>query len=131
MLDLVVSKAPFQEAFWSLDLLADLDWQHFHELVGRLLHLHANQREDIDALHAGEIGGMAGVKQVTTGDTLCAEHQPVLLERIVFPEPVIAMAIEPRSQADRPALDAALAALAEQRADTIAAQLAFRRAAQL
>ena len=84
------------------------------ERIGRLLHLHANHREDIDAIYAGEIGGVAGLKQATTGDTLCAENQPVLLERIVFPEPVIAMAIEPKSQADRASLDVALAALADE-----------------
>jgi elongation factor G len=84
------------------------------ERVQRIVALHANHREDVEALHAGEIGGLAGMKGLTTGDTLCAENQPVLLERIQFPEPVIAMAIEPRSSADRPALDAALAALADE-----------------
>ncbi len=82
------------------------------ERISRLVKLHASQREDVDALYAGDIGGIVGLKEATTGDTLCAEHQPVLLERIAFPEPVVAMAIEPRSQADRPALDAALEALA-------------------
>ncbi len=84
------------------------------ERVQRIVAMHANHREDVDALHAGEIGGLAGMKGLTTGDTLCAENQPVLLERIQFPEPVIAMAIEPRTSADRPSLDAALAALAEE-----------------
>jgi elongation factor G len=81
------------------------------ERVGRLVRLHASQREDVEALFAGDIGGVVGLKEATTGDTLCVEHQPVQLEKIVFPEPVVAMAIEPRSQADRPALDAALEAL--------------------
>ncbi len=84
------------------------------ERVARIVHLHANQREEAAQLCAGDIGGLVGLKQGTTGDTFCAENQPILLERITFPEPVIAMAIEPRSQADRPALDAALAALADE-----------------
>jgi elongation factor G len=84
------------------------------ERLGRILQLHANHREDVDALFAGEIGGIAGLKQVTTGDTLCAENQPIILERIIFPEPVMAMAIEPRSQADREGLDDALRALSEE-----------------
>ncbi len=82
--------------------------------VSRLLRVHANQREDVDQLYSGEIGALAGVKQVTTGDTLCAENHPILLERITFPEPVIAMAVEPRTQADRDTLHEALAALAEE-----------------
>jgi elongation factor G len=84
------------------------------ERVLRLVRIHANQREDIDVLYSGEIGGLAGVKGVVTGDTLCAENEPVLLERIAFPEPVVAMAIEPRTTADRPALNAALEALADE-----------------
>lgn len=84
------------------------------ERVQRLVALHANHREDVEILHSGEIGALAGMKGLTTGDTLCSENQPVLLESIHFPEPVIAMAIEPRTAADRPALDAALAALAEE-----------------
>jgi elongation factor G len=82
------------------------------ERVMRLVRLHADAREDVETLYAGEIGAVAGVKQVTTGDTLCAEHQQVELERIRFPEPVMAMAIEPRSQADREKLHDALEALA-------------------
>jgi elongation factor G len=84
------------------------------ERVARILQLHANQREDAERLHAGEIGGLVGLKDVATGDTLCAENQPVLLERIAFPEPVIAMAVEPKTSADRPALEAALATLASE-----------------
>jgi elongation factor G len=81
------------------------------ERLGRLVELHANHREDIEALYAGEIGGLAGLKLATTGDTLCAESQPVALERIEFPEPVVAMAVEPKTQADREKLREALAAL--------------------
>lgn len=84
------------------------------ERVGRIVEVHANQRRDIEALFAGEIGGVVGVKTATTGDTLCAENAPALLERIAFPEPVIAMAVEPRSAADRPSLEAALRALADE-----------------
>ncbi|MFA6451459.1 MAG: elongation factor G, partial [bacterium] len=66
----------------------------------RILRMHANDREDRDALTAGEIGAISGLKVTTTGDTLCAEHRQVVLENIKFPEPVISVAIEPRSQAE-------------------------------
>jgi elongation factor G len=81
------------------------------ERVGRLLRLHANHREDVDVLYAGEIGGMAGQKLFTTGDTVCAENDAILLESIEFPEPVISMAIEPKTTADKDHLVAALADL--------------------
>jgi len=84
------------------------------ERLGRILQLHANHREEVDALYAGEIGGVAGLKMVTTGDTFCAENHPLALERIEFPDPVIAMAIEPKTQADREKLNEALKALAEE-----------------
>ncbi|HRZ13658.1 MAG TPA: elongation factor G [Kiritimatiellia bacterium] len=84
------------------------------ERIGRLVLLHANHREDVDALYSGEIGGVAALKQITTGDTLCAEHQPIALERIEFPEPVMAMAIEPRTAADRAKLAETLASLSEE-----------------
>ncbi len=84
------------------------------ERLGRLLQLHANHREEVEELFAGEIGGIAGLKIITTGDTLCVENQPVALERIEFPDPVIAMAIEPKTQADRDKLKDALAALADE-----------------
>jgi elongation factor G len=83
------------------------------EKVARLLRLHANSREDIEVLYSGEIGAISGIKNFTTGDTLCFENEPVVLERIEFPEPVIAMSIEPKTQADRDALKAALSSLAE------------------
>jgi elongation factor G len=82
------------------------------ERVMKLAVLHAEERTEVETLHAGEIGAIVGFKQATTGDTLCAEHMPVELERIRFPEPVIAMAIEPKSQADRDKLNEALTALA-------------------
>jgi elongation factor G len=78
------------------------------ERVGRLLRLHANHREDVDVLYAGEIGGIAGQKLFTTGDTVCAENNPILLESIEFPEPVISMAIEPKTTADKDHLVEAL-----------------------
>ncbi|MDZ8119619.1 elongation factor G [Pontiella agarivorans] len=84
------------------------------ERIGRLLRLHANHREDIDVLYAGEIGGMVGQKLFTTGDTVCAENDPIVLENIEFPEPVISMAIEPKSTADKDALVDALKDLAEE-----------------
>lgn len=87
---------------------------HKRERVGRIVRLHANHREEIESLFAGEIGGIVGFKGATTGDTLCAEHQPVSLERIEFPAPVMAMAIEPKTQADRDRMQEALAALAEE-----------------
>ncbi len=71
------------------------------ERVGRLLRLHANHREDVDVLYAGEIGGMAGQKLFTTGDTVCTENDAIVLENIEFPEPVISMAIEPKTTADK------------------------------
>jgi len=84
------------------------------ERVGRIVRLHANQREDIPALFSGEIGGLLGVRNVTTGDTLCAEHRPIVLESMEFPEPVVAMAFEPASSAEREALEEALRAVAEE-----------------
>ncbi|MFP6904564.1 MAG: elongation factor G [Verrucomicrobiota bacterium] len=84
------------------------------ERLGRILRLHANSREDVDALYTGEIGGIVGFKNVTTGDTLCLEKSPIVLERIEFPETVISMAIEPKSQADREALNHTLRVLSEE-----------------
>ncbi|MFO7536054.1 MAG: elongation factor G [Kiritimatiellia bacterium] len=82
------------------------------ERIGKLIRLHADAREDTDALFSGEIGAVIGLKDTVTGDTLCAEHLPVVLERIRFPEPVIAMAIEPRSKADKEKLVETLQTLA-------------------
>ncbi|MDH3346354.1 MAG: elongation factor G, partial [Kiritimatiellaceae bacterium] len=84
------------------------------EKISRLLRLHANSREDVECLYAGEIGAISGLKQFTTGDTLCAENSPIVLESIDFPEPVIAMAIEPKTQGDRDSLTAALQSLMEE-----------------
>jgi elongation factor G len=84
------------------------------ERILRLIRLHANQREEVEALFSGEIGAIAGIKGVGTGDTLCAEQKPIVLERIVFPEPVVSMAIEPKTQADKDKMQAALADLADE-----------------
>ena len=84
------------------------------ERVMRLIRLHANAREEVDVLYSGEIGAIAGIKGVGTGDTLCAEQKPIVLERIQFPEPVISMAIEPKTQADKEKLQAALVDLADE-----------------
>jgi len=84
------------------------------ERVMRLLRMRADSHEDVEKIFAGEIGVVVGLKQATTGDTLCAENAPVELERIRFPEPVIAIAIEPRSRADRDKLTEALDALSSE-----------------
>lgn len=81
------------------------------ERVMKLVLLHADDRQEVEVIHAGEIGAVVGLKQAVTGDTLCAENMPLELERIRFPEPVISMAIEPKSQADREKLNEALEAL--------------------
>ena len=82
------------------------------ERVGRMLLMHANNREDIKEAFAGDIVALAGLKDVRTGDTLCDALKPVILERMEFPEPVIAIAIEPKSKADQEKLGLALAKLA-------------------
>ncbi len=84
------------------------------ERLGRIVMLHANSREDVDALYTGEIGGLVGLKETVTGDTLCAENNPILLESIEFPEPVISMAIEPKTQADKESLQQALRAMSDE-----------------
>jgi elongation factor G len=84
------------------------------ERLQRLVRLHANSREELDVLYAGEIGGVVGSKELTTGDTLCAEAKPLVLERIEFPESVIAMSVEPKSSSDKDALMNALQNLADE-----------------
>jgi elongation factor G len=84
------------------------------ERVMRLIRLHANDREEIEALYTGEIGAIVGLKNATTGDTLCSEQVQIALENIKFPEPVISMAVEPKTKADSDSLQAALKALAEE-----------------
>jgi elongation factor G len=84
------------------------------ERIGRLLKMHANKREDITEVYAGEIAAAVGLKNTTTGDTLCDEDHPIVLEQIKFPEPVIAMAIEPKTKADQEKLGLALQRLARE-----------------
>jgi elongation factor G len=84
------------------------------ERIGRLLRMHANKREEIDEIYAGDIAACVGLKNVTTGDTLCDEDKPVLLEAIEFPMPVISVAIEPKTKADQEKLATALGKLAQE-----------------
>lgn len=84
------------------------------ERVGRLLKMHANKREDIKEAFAGDIVAVVGLKNVSTGDTICALDRPVILESLDVPDPVIEVAIEPKTKADRDALSAALAKLAKE-----------------
>lgn len=84
------------------------------ERVGRLVKMHANSREEVDALEAGELGAIIGLKNTTTGDTLCAEGSPIILEAMDFPEPVISVAIEPKTKAGQEKMGMALAKLAEE-----------------
>src|SRR5213594_3506124 len=84
------------------------------ERIGRLLKMHANKREDIDAVYAGDIAAAVGLKGASTGDTLCDPKHPVLLEVMKFPEPVIAMAIEPKTKQDQEKLGFSLQKLAQE-----------------
>ncbi len=84
------------------------------ERIGRLLQMHANHREDIERIYAGDICAAVGLKNTFTGDTLCAQDRPVLLESIQFPTPVIAIAIEPKTRADQDKMGIALNRLAEE-----------------
>jgi elongation factor G len=84
------------------------------ERIGRLLQMHANHREDVDEVTAGDIVAAVGLKSTSTGDTLCVEDHPVLLESMVFPEPVIDIAIEPKTKAEQDKLGAGLVKLAEE-----------------
>jgi elongation factor G len=84
------------------------------ERIGRLLQMHANHREDVDEVRAGDIVAAVGLKNTTTGDTLCSESSPVLLESMVFPDPVIDIAIEPKTKAEQDKLGNALVKLAEE-----------------
>src|SRR5690625_2377270 len=76
--------------------------------------MHANSREEIDEIHCGEIAAAVGLRDTATGDTLCAEDHPVILESMEFPEPVISVAIEPKTKADQDRMGTALARLAEE-----------------
>ncbi len=84
------------------------------ERIGRILQMHANHREDIQECYAGDIAAAVGLKETTTGDTLCDEKHPILLEAMEFPEPVISIAIEPKTKADQDKLGLSLGRLAEE-----------------
>ncbi|MFA6160455.1 MAG: elongation factor G [Parcubacteria group bacterium] len=84
------------------------------ERVGRILRMHANHREEVDEIHTGGIGALVGMKNTTTGDTLCDPENPILLEKITFPEPVISIAVEPKTKADQEKMGMALRKLAEE-----------------
>ena len=88
--------------------------KHGRERFGRIVLMHANHREDIDQIYAGDIAAVIGVKNTSTGDTLCDENHPVVLESMVFPEPVIRVAIEPKTKAGQEKMGVALAKLAEE-----------------
>ena len=84
------------------------------ERVGRLLQMHANERDEIKQVRAGDIAAAVGLKDVTTGDTLCSQDKIITLERMTFPEPVIAMAVEPRTKSDQERMGVALSRLAQE-----------------
>ncbi len=84
------------------------------ERFGRIVLMHSNHREDVDEIYAGDIAGIIGVKNTTTGDTLCDENHPIILESMVFPEPVIRVAIEPKTKAGQEKMGIALSKLAEE-----------------
>ncbi len=84
------------------------------ERIGRILQMHANHREEINTVYAGDIAAAVGLKDTTTGDTLSDEQQPILLESMIFPEPVISVAIEPKTKADQDKMGTALSKLAEE-----------------
>ncbi len=85
-----------------------------NERIGRILQMHANHRQDIETCYAGDIAAAVGLKSTTTGDTLCDPKNPVILETMVFPEPVISLAIEPKTKAGQEKMGIALAKLAEE-----------------
>ncbi len=84
------------------------------ERIGRLLRMHANKREEIESIDAGDIAACVGLKNVSTGDTLCSEEKPIVLESIEFPTPVISVAIEPKTKADQERMGTALGKLAQE-----------------
>ena len=88
--------------------------RHRKERVGRLLQMHANHREERDTVYTGDIVAAVGLKETYTGDTLCSAHRPILLESMAFPEPVISVAIEPRTKADQDRLSEAMERIADE-----------------
>src|SRR5256885_1106967 len=88
------------------------------ERIGRIVQMMANERVEVEEIRAGDIAACVGLKDVTTGETLCAVEAPIVLERMVFPEPVIAQAVEPKSKADQEKMGIALSRLAADRKST-------------
>lgn len=84
------------------------------ERIGRIVQMHANSREDVKHVYAGDIAAVIGLKDITTGDTLCSLDLPVVLEKMIFPEPVISVAVEPKTKADQDKMGVALAKLAQE-----------------
>ena len=84
------------------------------ERIGRILRMHANHREEVKEMYAGEIGAIIGLKNTRTGDTLCDPEHPIILERIIFPEPVVSLRIEPKTKADQERMGLALRRLSEE-----------------
>jgi elongation factor G len=84
------------------------------ERIGRILQMHANRREEIEVVYTGDIAAAVGLKDTTTGDTLCDDKKPIILESMVFPEPVISVAVEPKTKADQEKMGVALVRLAEE-----------------
>ncbi len=88
--------------------------KNFQERVGRIVRMHANHREEVEEIYAGDLGAIVGLKNTTTGDTLTDPDHPIVLERIIFPEPVISIRIEPKTKADQEKMGLALRRLAEE-----------------
>jgi len=86
----------------------------FKERIGRMVRMHANQREEVEELYAGDLGAIVGLKDTTTGDTLCDPEHPIILEKIIFPEPVISIRIEPKTKADQEKMGIALHRLGDE-----------------
>lgn len=84
------------------------------ERIGRMVRMHANQREEMEEIQAGDLGAIVGLKDTTTGDTLCDEDNPIILEKIIFPEPVISLRIEPKTKVDQEKMGIALRRLSEE-----------------
>ncbi|NOK39866.1 elongation factor G, partial [Corallococcus exercitus] len=84
------------------------------ERIGRLVKMHSNHRQEVEELEAGELGAIVGLKLTTTGDTLSSEDNPIILEKMEFPDPVIEVAIEPKTKASQEKMGIALAKLAEE-----------------
>ena len=84
------------------------------ERVGRLVQMHSNERKDIDCIYSGDICAIVGLKNTTTGDTLCDEKHPIILEKMEFPEPVIQLSLEPKTKAGQEKMTLALIKLAEE-----------------